>query len=239
MRIAICDDNADDRIQIRDLLQEHFDTHGYTGEFHLFSSGEDLLESFTPYLYDIVFLDVYMNGIDGMETAGQLRQIDPDFALVFITVSRDHAMESFSHRPIYYLTKPVRHQDVDNAFRQCRGIFLKNARYVEIISNRIKTKIPLTKIMFLEAYGKEVIIHMADGSMKSRTTLDVLAQDLNSTFLRCHRSYIINFSYTSELKKNGFLMQNGTIVPMRQRGRTELRNAYADFMCSRLFEALP
>jgi len=86
MYIAICDDNPDDRTQIGSLLQDYFDKNGYIGELHSYSTGEALVEAFSAYQYDVVFLDIYMDGMDGMKTAGKLRQIDPDFALIFLTV---------------------------------------------------------------------------------------------------------------------------------------------------------
>lgn len=237
MKVAICDDNLQDNLLILSLIQNHFDKNGYAGEIHQFYSGESLLETFAICPFDVVFLDIYMKGIDGMKTAGMLRKIDPNFALVFITISSNHAMESFSHRPSYYICKPVKYQDIENAFRQCRNVFLKNARFIEIISSRAKIKVPLIKIIYIESFGRDTLFHTPDGVIKTTAHLLLdLEHKLGSSFLRCHRSYIINMNHVEAIHTDYFLMRDGIRVPMRQRRRQPLRDAFAEFMSNRLFE---
>lgn len=241
MNIAICDDNAQDTEQICSLLQEHFDKNGYTGQFHTFKSGEELLDAFASHTFDAVFLDIYMNGIDGIETARKLRIIDPDFALVFITMSQDHAMESYSTRAIAYVSKPIKQEDIDIAFMQCQSVFIKNARFIEVLCDRQKIKIPLIKIIYIETFGRETLFHTTTGVI--RTTASMLLSDLDqalgNSFLRCNRSYIVNMNHIKDVLPDDFQMQNGNCVPLRQRGRTEIRNAYADFVSAKLFEVSP
>lgn len=236
MNVAICDDNIQDIAQIRTLLGEHFHINGYDAAIHTYTSGESLLAAFTAQTFDAVFLDIYMNGMSGIKTAEKLREKNPDFALVFITVSRDHALESYSCRACAYVLKPISYSEINNAFLQCRHIFIKNGRFIEIISDRRKVRVPLAKIVFIEVYGKQILIHTTDRIIKTTTPLDHLEQLLNSTFLRCHRSYIVNLNHTEAILTNDFRMNNGRLVPMRQRGRSELRDTYAQFLSNRLFE---
>jgi DNA-binding LytR/AlgR family response regulator len=238
MRVAICDDDPNDAAQIRALLLEHFEKNGYTGEIRAFASGEALLAAFAAAPFDSVFLDIYMGGLDGMKTAKRLRELDADFALVFVTTSRDHAMESFSHRPSYYVPKPIGRRDIDNAFRQCQNVFLKNARFVEVISDRAKVRIPYSKILYIETFGRETLFHTTGGEIKTTAhlPLDELERTLGNAFLRCHRSYIVNLNHVQAAGPEDFKLRGGGLVPMRQRGRAELREAYADFVSDRLFE---
>lgn len=236
MYIAICDDNPQDTEQILIFLEDYLSRNGYIGTLHSYSGGESLLKAFSARPYDIVFLDIYMSGMNGMETAAKLRKIDPDFALVFLTVSRDHAIESFAHRPSYYLTKPIRQNDLANALYQCKHVFLKKARYAEVVSDRIKIRIPLVKISYIEAFGKEILIHTTEGIIKTTTPLDVLEQSLHDSFLRCHRAYIVNLNFVTSIRQGDFCLLDGSMVPMRQRGRKKLYDTYAQFLCDRLFE---
>lgn len=238
MKIAICDDNLQDTAQIHALIQDHFDKNGFTGEIHTFSSGESLLEAFAACPFDVVFLDIYLNGIDGMKTAELLRKMDSGFALIFITISQEHALQSYSYRPSYYLCKPVKCPDIENAFQQCRHLFLKNARFIEVKSGRVQFKIPLIKIRYVETFGRETLFHTSDGDIKTTAHLrfDDLEQKLCSAFLRCHRSYIVNMNHVEAIQTDNFQMCNGIRVPLRQRRRQTLRNAFADFVSNRLFE---
>jgi len=126
--------------------------------------------------------------------------------------------------------------DIDNAFLQCRNIFIKRARYVEVMSDRRNIRIPLANILFMEVYGREVLIHTRKETIKTTTPLDTLEQAVNNSFLRCHRSYLVNMNYIAAIRQEDFCLQDGSLVPMRQRGRSKLRDAYADFISDRLFE---
>lgn len=236
MNIAICDDNAQDAKLICDLLREHFDKNGFVGELYIFRSGETLAEAFAVEPFDVVFLDIYMDGMNGLKTAETLRRMDPGFLLVFITTSTDHALDSFSLRTNDYVVKPIKREDIERAFSRCRDVFLKNGRFIEVPSERNKRKIPLHKIMFMEVYGKEVLVHTPKETVKTFVPLDELEKMITGAFLRCHRSYIVNLNYVAAIGPDDFQMLGGSLVPLRQRGRAELRDAYADFVSDRLFE---
>ena len=116
------------------------------GELHTFESGEALAKSFTVHPFDVVFLDIYMDGMNGLKTAEKLREIDPGFSLVFITSSKDHALASFSLGTNDYVVKPIKREDIERAFSKCREIFLKNGRFINIMSDRMNLSVPLAKI---------------------------------------------------------------------------------------------
>ncbi|QIB68985.1 response regulator transcription factor [Aminipila butyrica] len=236
MNIAICDDSTKDVELICALLQEHFDKNGFIGELHTFSSGEALVKAFAAQPFDVVFLDIYMEGMNGMKTAERLRELNPSFSLVFITTSKDHALDSFSLGTSSYVVKPIKREDIDRAFFKCRDVFLKNGRFIEVMSDRMKRRIPLHKILFMEVYGKEVLVHTSTETIKTSTPLDELEKMTTASFLRCHRSYMVNLRYVEAIQLDDFRLRNGSLVPLRQRGRSELRDAYADFVSDRLFE---
>lgn len=236
MKVAICDDSAQDAELICALLREHFDKNGFIGELHTFASGEALAEAFAETSFDVVFLDIYMEGMNGLKTAERLRALDPGFSLIFITSSTDHALDCFSLGTDGYVVKPIQREDIDRAFSKCRDVFLKNGRFIEVPSDRTKRKIPLHKIQFMEVYGKEVLVHTRKETIKTSVPLDELEKMITGPFLRCHRSYIVNLNYVEALQPDDFLMRDGSLVPLRQRGRAELRDAYADFLSDRLFE---
>ncbi|WP_369282021.1 LytR/AlgR family response regulator transcription factor [Oscillibacter sp. GMB15532] len=239
MRVAICDDSVHDAELVCALLREHFEKNDFAGELYTFFSGEALAQAFAADPFDVVFLDIYMGGMNGLETAQRLREIDRDFSLVFITTSKDHALDSFSIGTNDYVVKPIKREEIDRAFVRCREVFLKNGRFIEVVSNRMKRKVPLNQILFMEVYGKEVLIHTAAGTIKAALPLDELEKMVTGTFLRCHRSYIVNLNHVEAIGQDDFRMRDGSLVPLRQRGRTELRDAYADFLSDRLFKVSP
>jgi len=237
MRIAVCEDDAQDQLIIKKILDEHFQKNGYTGEISVYESGEALLAGFQRAAFDVVFLDIYMGGINGIETAKKIRTIDPTCPLVFITSSRDHSLDGFSVRASAYVVKPIREKEMQNALFQCRDVFMKNARYIEIRSDRTPVKLPLNKIYYADIYYKTAQFHTADDTYKTRMTMDEIARELgDKQFCRCHQSYIVNMNHVKKITGNDILMSNNDIVPIRQRGRDEIRTEIAQFLSNRMFE---
>ena len=237
MNIAVCDDEAPDRTAICAYLEEYIRQNGYTGEIYPFGSGEDLLATFSLGLYDLVFLDIYMPGADGIETAKRIRAIDPTCAIVFITISSDHSLESYSVRGSAYVVKPVKDEDMQSALFQCRDIFMRNARYIEIRVGRADMKIPLIKIYYVESKANYMLFRTAAGDFVTRMALDEVEQQLGGDpFYRCHQSYIVNTNHIAKLDGNDVLMKNGDAVPMRKNGRSGIRADLASMISRRMFE---
>ena len=237
MNIAICEDNAADAAILREILQGYIYENGFTGDIATFASGETLLAAFSPGAFDLLFLDIYMGGITGMETAKQIRQTDPDCVLVFLTSSQDHALESYSVRAAAYVVKPIREKEMQTALQQCEPLFLKNARYIEIRTGRTDMLLPLVRIYYVEIYDKAALFHTTMDVYKTYMALDEIERQLaGAPFLRCHNSYIVNMSQVARVGAHELVMKNGDRVPVRSRGREEIRTAVAAHLTGRMFE---
>ena len=126
---------------------------------------------------------------------------------------------------------------MEAALTQCRDIFIKNSRYIEVMSDRQPLRVPLVKIIYVEVYGKDSIFHLEDTRIRAGVPLEEIEKKLGGKpFLRCHRAYIINMNHVQKLRDRDILMNNGDIVPIRQRGRNELRVAFGAFLSGRMLE---
>jgi DNA-binding LytR/AlgR family response regulator len=178
-----------------------------------------------------------MDGMDGIATAKKIREIDPTCALIFITCSPGHALESYSVRGSAYVVKPIDEKKIHEALFTCREIFLRNARFIEIRVNRANLRIPLIKIYYIEIYDNYALFHTTGGDYNVRMTLDEILKQLGGKpFYRCHKSYIINSNHIGKLDGNDVLMINGDKVPIRKNRRDEVRVDLADMMNSQMFE---
>lgn len=237
MNIAICDDNAADSAEIRAYLKEHLEKNCFVSDIHIFESGEALIKAFYPGAFDAVFLDIYMGGMTGVETAHIIRRQDPYCVMVFITTSPDHMPEGFSLRAASYVVKPITRKSMDTAFLQCRNIFLKNARFIEVSTGNQNIRIPLTKIIYVEVLDKIAFFHTPVGTIKTYMPLDAIEKQMGgSPFLRCHRSYLVNMNYVTDIMEYDFLMHGGTKIPLRKNGRKQIKSAINLFLSERLFE---
>lgn len=238
MKIAVCEDLADDTTALCDYISDYFTRMGYAGKVQTFETGEALLEAFSPGTFDLVFLDIYLPGISGMEAAQIIREQDQSCRIIFVTASVDHTMDGFEVNAVGYLVKPIDQTKMDRALQLCQDLFLGSARVLEIPMGREgRVPLPLPNMEYVEVYGRDCLFHMLGGVFEARLTLDEVEAMLDGgPFLRCHRSYIINMNQVEDLRSDDFLMKNGDVVPMRRNGKRELRLAYAKFMAARTKE---
>lgn len=238
MNIAVCEDRASDCNLICDYIRRYCEENCFLCQLHPFASGEELLADFSPGRFDVIFLDIYMGGISGMDAARAIRENDPDCALVFITVSEEHLRQSFSVQVTSYVVKPIRPEEMAAAFTACRRVFLENARYIEVKSDYKDVKIPLLHIHYVEVRDKAAYFHTSRGPIKTYLTIEEVERMLPPVpFLRCHRAFIINMNHISDVETGDFLMRDGQRVPIRKNGGRALRAAVAQYSASRLFEA--
>lgn len=113
MRIAIVDDLSGERALLREQLARQLARRGAEAELLEFDSGEAFLAAEKERRFTAAFLDIYMEGMTGMEAARALRKTDTDCLLVFTTTSTDHALEGFQVRALHYLVKPFTEGEID------------------------------------------------------------------------------------------------------------------------------
>jgi len=237
MNIAVCEDNADEREAICAYMKAYCERNCFESNLRVFNSGETLLSAFTPGAFDLVFLDIFMPGLNGVDTAKKIRETDPDCALIFTTVSNAHALDAFSVQALGYVTKPIESDRIEKALRLCRELFARSGRLIEVKSEYQTIQIPARHIVYAEVYAKCTVLHMINGdTVKTYTPLDEIEEKLGVPFLRCHRSYLVNMKYVKDAQTDSFLMQNGDSVPLRQSKRSELKMALGKFKMETAFK---
>ena len=237
MNIAICEDTSADSERLGDYIREYCDAHAYLAKIRFFTSGEALLEAVRPGKFDLYFLDIILPGLSGVEAARQIRAIDRDCFLVFVTVSRDYTPEGFEVAAAGYVLKPVNREKLTLAMHNCRSVFERNSRKLEIPYQGETLKISVADLLFVEVYDKESVFHMKRGNIITRLPLGEVSELLGGApFLRCHRSYIVNLNYVVDMRKDCFVIRSGDLVPIRKNGRREVRIALAEFIAEPVFE---
>lgn len=121
MRFALIDDKAEERARISTLISDFCQDRMISFTTEMFTSGEEFLAAFVPMNYDVVFMDIYMDGMTGIETAKQMRTQDSHSYLIFLTTSGEHMGEAFSSHAFDYLLKPVQ----TDTFVKCLSDVLK------------------------------------------------------------------------------------------------------------------
>lgn len=235
MNIAIIDDIEADREYLRQMITSCFQESGFPiGRIECFESGEDFLPGFKPDTYDMIFLDIYMKGINGIETAGQIRRQDSDTKLIFISVSNDFASESYDVRADYYLLKPYDKKDFSRILTRLNLTDFRKKRMVTLPGGQ---QIFLRHILYTSFLGHYVTIYQTyPPILRIRCTQKEFEACLlpYPDFITCTRGMIVNLNEVSSLNSDHFVMSNGERVPISRRRYPEIKQAYSDFLIAKI-----
>lgn len=238
MRFAVCDDNAADRRQLLSMLQQYCGNHRVQAEIQPFADGRALLDAFAPGKYQILFLDIYMPALTGMEAAKAIREKDTGCQLVFTTTSEDHALESYGVYAAGYLLKPYTQGQLDETVDWCLDNISPLAQAIEITYERERVQVLLGEIQYIEVFGRESIFHTTSRTYTTNRSLVELEQELPKDFLRCHRSYIVNMNYIANMTTGDFILQNGCHVPISATMRAKAKQSFCDWMFQKVREGI-
>ena len=218
MRIAICDDEKD----IRELIANKVEKQYPDAEIIFFQSGEELL--LVDESIDILFLDIQMSGIDGMETARELRKKDKKVILIFVTAVEEYVFQAFDVGAFNYIVKPiddgkfsdVLHRAVDEWSSQNINEKEPEERYVLINNSGVHTKVILDEIVYAEVFNRKVVIHKLDGEIEYYGKMSDLESLAGDSFFRSHRAYLINFKYVEKYDATTVYLERGTVLMAKQ-----------------------
>lgn len=236
LRLCICDDQETDAQQLCEMAQMF--SREYP-EFPLavetFRSGYDVLDCIgLAGGFDIYLLDVLMPNLNGVELARIIRERNEAAEILFLTVSREYALEAFSVKASNYLVKPVQRADFNRELLACIG----NLAPKENPSLVLKTKEGLRKVcvkdlMMVESFNHRQVCTLANGvTFETTTTLRALFEGLcvYGCFRMPHRSYIVHLDYVSEISSSELLLSNGKRVPLSRKTCTDFKGALLNYM---------
>lgn len=222
MNIAVVDDERIIREQICSLIEKQKPTC----RLNAYSSGEEIVAS--EKRFDIIFLDIKMGGIGGIETARRLREKNNDTILIFVTGVREYVFDALDLYAFQYLLKPINERKflevLDRAVKEAE----KNTEKQELFIKSKKLTVDQADILYIESSGKKVAIHIV-GSKKIieiYSSMDELEKELDKNFYRCHRSYIVNMSHIEEYNNDSITVTSGDRVYLTKKKYGEFKKTY-------------
>ncbi|WP_286082275.1 LytR/AlgR family response regulator transcription factor [Parablautia intestinalis] len=232
IRIAICDDEKHMSDHIRSFVSDFFRKKNREISLRMFSSGEELL-SYNGQI-DILFLDIQMKEMDGMETARKLRADQFRGFLVFITVLKEMVFQSFEVQAYDYLVKPVDKKQFEKTMeRLYASMQHKNASEDSLLVQRGYEGriIREDEIVFCEIIDRKIYLNLASGEVVDYyERIEKLETKLDNRFYRCHRSYLINLKHLKGYKNGTAYMDNGKEIPVSRLRSKEFSGVVLQYM---------
>lgn len=234
MRIALCDDDETSLNTLETLVDAFCREQMLAAEIDRFGSGEEFLRAGkTGDPFDIIFMDIYLNPGEptGMSVIRSLG-ISRGTQVVFVTTSRDHALEAYGLNAVHYLTKPATREAVAEAMRRCLDRFQSRTFRTLNVKTRLgNIAIPMETIAYIEVFDKLAVIHTSRENFETRASLNSLAEQLDERlFMRVQRSFLVNMASIDSINFDRLLMKDGTLITLSRNNRSDLKNQYQQFL---------
>ncbi len=235
MRIAAVDDSTAERGWLLSALKEYAAMHGLELETDAFSSGEALLAAFHPFAFSVIFLDIFMGGMTGVETARKIRERDDAVPIVFLTTSEDHRPEAFSVFATDYLIKPCAPEAVFRAMDHILRLRTDREPRLSFSFDRQDHSLRLSDIASLEADGNYLIITDQKGRRyRTRMTLREAESRLDNRFLRIIKGVVVNMDHVVQMNEAVCTMNTGESLPMHSRNGRDVRQKWLNYKFARI-----
>lgn len=228
MLVAICDDDPIFRSELKALIVEYKREKRIAVDIYEFETGTDLLASSD--IFDVIFIDYQMPGLDGLETAKILRKKNYICSIIFITSYPQFILDSFEVQPFRFFVKPIENKKIISAIDSYL-LQQKLLNPILIIEDGTQYTIKAEDIIYLEANGKNCLIRTKEHTYKSSKTLNRIEELLPMhCFYRIHKSYIVNMYCIVSIRKNEVLLINGEKAIISRTIMTKFKKAYANFV---------
>ncbi len=227
-RIAICDDEeifSESHEKIcRDILNR------LKIEYHisLFSNSKDFLEALLQKgrHYDLILLDIIMDGKDGMALARQIRRTNQEMAIIFITSSQDYVFQGYDVNALHYLIKPVDPGKLEQLILSDWHNRFQSS-FLILQTDKGKQRVAVKDIFSLETFGRRVKVETSDGTAYYAGKLSSLLCELPADqFVRSHQAFALNIRHVREITRQDAIMTNGQHIPI---SRTFTRQVHSTF----------
>lgn len=238
IHIAICDDNLSEAEQIEEQLMHLQPYFSEKIETYIFYSGEGFCKAINDKCpFDIVLMDIEMDGIDGIAAGQQLRSDDDNdlVLLLYISSHENYYRQLFDVQPYGFIEKPINPNEFSNKLKKAIDKVLHRRhdgkrRVLPICQKGREVLIPFHKILYLESKIRVISIFTIDGVIKYYGTLNKEEQKLsNGEFVRTHQSYVVNLNYVKEVTSKNMILVDNTAIPISSSRRNSVKDHYIKY----------
>lgn len=228
MNIAICDDEKIVRQQIKGLIEKQ----KADCNLELYETGEELLAAGKH--FDVVFLDIQMEGMNGIDTARTLREQSEETVLMFITGIKEYVFDAFDVAAFHYLLKPIEENKFmevfDRAVKEAEKRKEKGQKQLFIKTRQRNITLEQKNILYIENRGRKAEIHTVDETIEIYAAMIELEKQLGGEFYRCHRGYLVNMAYITEYSNDSIRLSDGESIYLAKEKYNEFVKEYMRYL---------
>lgn len=235
MKIGICDDNIDYLHTLKHMVKTELEHHPNI-----------TIEAITPvhlsaqiknstFSYDLLLTDIDMGQFNGIDLALAINNAAPQCIIIFISNYLNFATDVYEIEHIYFILKEESNKRLPKALSKAIAIYDERIQqHLLIRYHNIETHLLLSDISHIEAFGRYLYIHDRCDTYKYIMSLKKVSQELNSNFIRCHHSYILNLNFIRSLSRTNCTLSSGEILPISQTYSKQVYKAYMEHISGKL-----
>ena len=235
MRIAACDDDVMFLQELTGLLNQYSEEYKSDIEYKIYTSPLELVVQIEKGIrYDVILLDVFMPGINGIQCAKDIRAFDNFVNIIFLTSTTEFAVESYGVKAYQYLLKPVQKEKLFLTLRLLeKEAETKEKNIVLLKSKTGITKILLSKLEYCEVVNRKIILYLKNGEeCECNLRMNELEEKLEKfgMFLKPHRSFLVNMEYIQSLTTHSIVLECGVKIPVPREKYAQIKEAYMQYV---------
>lgn len=231
MKIAIVDDSPIDLDILRSFAAKYCESTCIAASVQTFSDSYEFLKCFCPGMFDLLFLDIMMDNLNGISLAKEIRKRDSRCFIIFSTASEDYAVEGFKVRAFDYMVKPLSYERFRETCDLCIRQLPADTHYIEVKEGRTYTKILVSDILYTDYYNHYIQIHTDTSIIRSYMSFSDFEPMLKPypQFLCCYRNCTVNMDYIDVMEDRSFILKNKIRVPIAAKLKNDVHKAYREY----------
>ena len=232
LNIAICDDELDAINKLDEILRGIAARQMIKIEIEGFTSGLSLLHHMESdkNLYDLIYLDIEMNQMDGLETAKKIRKMNERVYLIYVTGYDKYALRAYEVHPYNFIVKPVSEDSVEDSFLSVYERIQSDGLFFEYQYNKNYYKIPVIDILYFESDKRRIKIHLTNGKIQTYyNRLNLIEKELsdnNMGFWRIHQSFLINVRHIRHISFDYVELSDNACFKISKNRRKDINEQY-------------
>lgn len=240
LRIVICDDQPQELQIIDEYITEYLDTHKLEADVKEFSHPDKLLKNIETESFHLYILDIVMPMVSGIELGKEIRRLDHEAKIIYVTTEPQFALQAYAASPTNYLIKPIDKQQLfDTLSFAISKIKLSEEHIFTVKTAKSLQILKFSDILCCEYCNHAVIFTLTNGEkIISRTFRESFSEYIipflsDIRFLRCHTSYLINMRRVERFAKDSFTFRGGKVVPIASKQYSSVRDQYMNFLMAK------
>lgn len=231
LKIAVCDDDTAQRDYLFERVSLWAKKNRHLAEVKQYSEAEAFLFDYSEEKdFDILLLDIEMPGMSGVELAKAVRRENTAVQIVFITGFYEYFSDGFDVSALHYLIKPADEAKLYPVLDRAVSNLNYRQRSVLLSTGDADVKVSLADILYAESENVYVLVHTVHGKYRIRMALGKFSQQLDESFFKVHRSYVVGLKYVKKITRTDVTMTNGDVVPLSRGMYNEVHAALIKYL---------